>query len=130
MAGELTVAVGVIDGGAPHPAGPTVGEVAAWNHFGTEDIPARPFITRPIDLKRPELAKLVQRLVAGISTGKIGAEYAAELLGQKLRDVCVSAINAREYEPNADATIARKGSDTPLVDTGTLKGSIAYEVRK
>ena len=31
--------------------------------------------------------------------------------------------------PNAPSTIARKGHDKPLIDTGTLKASIDYEVK-
>lgn len=129
LADTKVIAVGVLDGSEPHPAGPTVGEIATWNHYGTDTIPARPFITRPIDMQMPELKTLVQRLMRGISLGKITADHAAEILGQKLRDTCVSAINARQFEPNAESTVARKGSDTPLVDTGQLKGAIAYQVR-
>lgn len=129
LADSKVIAVGVLDGSAPHPAGPTMGEIATWNHYGTETIPARPFITRPIDLKNAELRTLVQRLMRGISLGKITAGHAAEILGQKLRDTCVAAINAREFEPNAQSTIDRKGSSTPLVDTGQLKGAITYQVR-
>src|SRR5690242_16408211 len=102
LASERVVAVGVIDGGAPHPSGAgSVGEVATWNHYGTSTIPARPFITRPIDMRRPEIEKLVQRVVAGISSNKISAETGLNLVGTKLRGICVQAINAREYEPNA-----------------------------
>jgi hypothetical protein len=128
-ANSKVVAVGVLNGAEPHVGGATLGEVATWNHYGTSTIPARPFIVGPIDAKQTEIRSLIERLVKGISLGKVGADQALDLLGQKLRDTCVSAINAREFEPNAESTIARKGSSTPLVDTGQLKGSITFEVR-
>lgn len=124
------VATGVIDGSAPHDSGRTMGEIATWNHYGTETIPARPFITRPIDVKQGEIKALIARIMKGVSTGKISAEVGLALVGQRLRDLQVSAINAREYEPNAESTVAKKGSDTPLVDTGQLKGAITYQVRE
>jgi hypothetical protein len=34
------------------------------------------------------------------------------------------------FEPNKPATIARKGSDRPLIDTAQLLNSITYVVRK
>lgn len=34
------------------------------------------------------------------------------------------------WAPNAPSTIARKGSDKPLIDTGALRRSIAYVVRQ
>lgn len=33
-----------------------------------------------------------------------------------------------EWQPNAPQTIARKGSDKPLIDTGRLRGAVTYEV--
>ena len=127
IANTKTVSVGVLNGSEAH-GDVTVGEIATWNHYGTANIPARPFIVGPIDAKQAELQNLVKRLTAGISTGKIDTEFALNVLGQKLRDTCVSAINNREFEPNADSTIAKKGSSTPLVDTGQLKGAIAFEI--
>lgn len=34
------------------------------------------------------------------------------------------------FKPLADATVDRKGSSKPLIDTGELRSSITYEVRK
>jgi len=37
-------------------------------------------------------------------------------------------IRRGDYKPNAESTIARKGSDKPLIDKGRLIQSISYEV--
>jgi len=37
------------------------------------------------------------------------------------------AIANREFVPNAPATIRKKKSSTPLVDTGQLRASITYQ---
>lgn len=46
------------------------------------------------------------------------------------RDACKGWITGGHLAPNAPSTIRRKGSSTPLVDTGSLLGSITYAVRK
>ena len=52
------------------------------------------------------------------------------LLGEYARGLIIRRIVERDYAPNAPSTIVAKGSDTPLVDEGILKGSIAYKVEQ
>ena len=39
-------------------------------------------------------------------------------------------IENGSYEKNADATIERKGSDKPLIDTGRMRQSVHYVIEK
>ena len=61
----------------------------------------------------------------------MSAEKEMNKAGMIGRDACKKYItDGTHLAPNAPATIARKGSSTPLIDTGALLNSITYEVRK
>lgn len=126
--GDFRTKVGVHDDGKTYEDGTTVIEVAIWNHFGTDNIPARPFITASLELAAPELRALYARLVKGVIEGKITDAFAAQYLGQWAQKEIVDNINRRFFEANAASTIAQKGSDTPLVNFGQLKGAIRASV--
>ena len=54
-----------------------------------------------------------------------------ERAGMIGRDACKRWISdGGHLAPNAPATIEKKGSSKPLVDTGSMLGSITYAVRK
>ncbi len=128
--GNYRTSVGVHDDGKAYDDGVRVIDVAVWNHFGTSNTPARPFITASLELARDDLKALYARLVAGVIAGKISDEKAAEFLGQWAVREIVDNINRGFFQANADSTIAAKGSDTPLIDTGQLKASIRATVAR
>lgn len=119
------VAVGVFAG--EHPDGGSLVDIATWNHEGTDTIPARPFLR--IGLQSPEMLRAIERAGKLVLEGKLTAEQAARLLGEKGRGEVIKAISAHIPPPNAPSTVARKKSNTPLVDTGVLRSKIASKVR-
>ncbi len=126
------VVVGIREekGAKPYPGGDTtVAEVAAWNHYGTSRIPARPFISRPIRANQAKIKALQARLAKGFLKGKITEEQGLTLLGTAVLNLILNSINTGFPPPNAPSTKARKKSSTPLVDTSQLKGSIDMEIR-
>jgi hypothetical protein len=125
--------VGVLEGPGSQPDGDgsiRIIEVAVFNEFGTATIPERSFIRAWFDENeaglRQDLVKLMQSVIRGQRT----ADQVLELLGQR----CVGQIQERMaagIDPeNAPSTIARKGSSTPLIDTGALRSSISYRVER
>ena len=128
--GNARTKVGVFDDGKVYDDGTKVIEVAIWNHFGTDNIPARPFVTASLELARPELKALYARLVKGVLEGKITDDFAAQYLGQWAVKEIVDNINRGLFQANAPSTVAAKGSDTPLIDTAQLEGSIRAEVER
>ena len=64
--------------------------------------------------------------------GNIGAaEQCYHKAGMVGRDACKNYItDGTHLAPNAPETIARKGSDLPLVDTASMLNSITYAVRR
>ena len=123
------VVVGVLAGSEPYPDGTTVEEVATWNHWGTETIPARPFITATVEERKTEIKALELRLAKGLFEGKITQEQALEFMGAYIKGEIITKINDFFPPENAPSTIARKGSSKPLVNTKQMVGSIDYQIR-
>lgn len=109
----------------------TLVEIAAVNEFGTEDghIPSRPAFRGTFDANRP---KYETRLVAGVNrvlAGKSDMDTELERLGLVVVGDIQKAISAGIAPANAPRTIAAKGSEKPLIDTGRTRQAIDSEVR-
>lgn len=106
----------------------TVLEVAIMNEFGTDTIPERSFIRAWVDLEGDEARKWMRALIKQVIRGAITKEVALERFGQKVQGSIQARIADGIPPPNAPATVERKGSSTPLIDTGQLRSSITYKV--
>lgn len=112
--------------GKIYPKGQTVIEIGAHHEFGTDDIPQRSFLKLPFELKQDEIGKLTKALYSDVLTGKKSVEKALATIGIKAQNISVDAFRSNGYgswEP------VQHGG-TPLIDTGTLRNSISYVVRK
>lgn len=85
---------------------------ALWNEFGTDKIPARPFIRRGLDNIEEELNK------------------SPEQIGGKMVQNIKKAINDSNYPRNAVSTVKKKGFDFPLIDTREMYNSLTFRVRE
>lgn len=105
-------------------------EVAAVHEFGAPaaGIPARSFIRATFDEKRDEIARLQQVLLTKIVKGEMELVPALNAMGAKFAGWCQARIAEGISPPLAPATIAAKGSSTPLVDTGQLRSAITWKV--
>ena len=113
----------------------TLIELAYIHEFGSPkaNIPERSFIRRTFNEPegKAELGALYAKLAKAVINGKMTAEKAIELLGMTMAAMVKKRITVYGlWPPNHPDTVARKGSSTPLVDTGQLVGSITYEVRR
>lgn len=133
------VKIGVNESAGAHDGeGPTLSnaDIASFHEFGTtfedgsENIPQRSFIGSSIDELRPELKELSKKLQGQILVGKLTTKQALGLLGEKVKAHIINKINSGIDPGNAPETIIRKGSTTPLIDTGQLKQSITYKVEE
>jgi hypothetical protein len=124
-----------VDGGA------TLAQIASWNELGVLGppmsqygdgkwfIPPRPFVRGFADGKREQIAKTLDKLGGLVAGGKLDADTAIRRLGEFGQSGVKSYIRNGPHIANADSTIARKrGSTKPLIDTGTMKNSIRYQV--
>jgi hypothetical protein len=117
----------------------TVVDVAIQNEFGSAGgkIPERSFIRSTTDANVTKYKNGIRRafrdmLEAAIAHGEVDPKKAKglERLGLQVTGDIKRAISGGIPPPNAPATIARKGSDTPLIDTDRLRQSISHEVRR
>ena len=106
----------------------TLAEVAAAHEFGTDKIPQRSFIRATVDLKAAVIAAEQEKLAAQVMDSKITPEVAMERLGAAVQGMVQTRIAEGIGPALAPATVARKGSDKPLVDTGQLRSSVTYQV--
>ena len=129
----LTVGVHADDGQAPADgdASVTIADVAIWNEFGTYRAPPRPFIRLYVDTQESRILGMIGAATRQVMQGKMTKEVALDRLGLKMvgeiqRAITVGYFGA--YPENAPATIRKKGSETPLVDTGQLRSAIRHRV--
>ncbi len=107
-----------------------VAEIGAIQHFGTDTIPARPFLDNGIKAREKELARFVQeslkkgvdpaRIVEGM--GALGSRYVVEQIDATLEPPLKPATIMARYRRHGAA------STHPLIDTGQLRQSITFEV--
>lgn len=124
---QTTLRVGVIEGDAAH-GQTTVGEVATYQEFGTENIPARSFIRAWYDENVTQNRLAMRAVLRQVTMGKITLPQAFGQLGSLFVAQIQKRIVAGIPPELKESTIRAKGSSVPLVDTGQLKASITYEV--
>jgi TPP-dependent pyruvate/acetoin dehydrogenase alpha subunit len=117
---------GILAGEAAGTGGPSLVEIAIWNELGTKSAPPRPFIQSTTDEQQRKWRDMVRRLNRLVLAGKMTNTEASELLGQEMQaDIQQKIVDLRD-PPNAQATIDKKGSDNPLIDTGAMKDNVKY----
>ena len=103
---------------------------AASNEFGTSTIPERSYLRGSIDEKKRSIRKLTSKLAEKVIAGKMSKKEALEIIGQKAQGIVQGKMTRGPFTPITAATVARKGSTKPLIDTGRLRSSITFRVRK
>lgn len=125
-----TVDVGIIDVGMEKDSDMTVAAIGFVHEFGSTHIPERSFIRSTTSGKKKEIITLQKQLLKKIVNGDMTVEKGLGILGDFVRGEIQQRIVDIKEPPNSPATIARKGSANPLIDTGQLKGSITFEVNR
>ena len=122
-----TIKAGVLKGAGSY-KGVSISQVATWNEYGTSRIPSRPFIAIATDENKgwqSEVKKQVGRIKSSADVNG-----ALNTIGKKMKEDIKSVFGDRsKLRPNAPSTIAKKGFDAPLIDTGKLQEVIDYEVK-
>lgn len=114
--------------------GATTADVAYWNE-GDGDIrdntPQRSVIGLPLELYRDEIIDAGKDVVKKEGLSSQSIKKALNAIGETARDAIIAAFDNRadgNWAENAPSTIKRKGSDRPMIDTGTLASNIEWEV--
>ena len=125
-----TVDVGIIDAGKYADGDITVAGIGFAHEFGTSTIPERSFMRSTIKEKKKEIVDLQKKLLKKVQSGEMDINKALGLVGAFAAGLISQKIVSIKSPPNSAATIKKKGSSNPLVDTGQLKNSITWEVNR
>lgn len=103
--------------------------IAAIHEFGLGDMPQRSFLRSAYDENLPMIDKMIQRVANGAVFG-LGTNAALNQLGNVVQGMVQRKIVDGPFTPNSPATIKRKKSSRPLIDTGHLRQSIRYVIER
>lgn len=126
---EKEVRVGFQQGKAADENGTDICDIAAWNELGTVHIPARPFLRQSVDDNLSKINNFLQEKKKDLVSG-ISAEQVLKEIGIFQKDLIQEKITDGDFAPNAESTVKKKGSSKPLIDTGRMRQSVNYEIKK
>lgn len=107
-------------------AGGDLAELAEKLHFGTAEIPSRPFLEDGLNLNQDELRKALKKELEKLKeTGKANLDKVGTMAVGKVQELVRSGYY-KDKVPNAPLTIMLKGSDTPLIDGANMIDSLRY----
>ena len=128
---STTISVGVHKDAGQYDNGMKVSDVAVINHFGSLDgrIPSRPFMTIAQKESHAAVASKMKEAARAAAKGNDGVAI-FKLAGQELEKSAKGVIDSiSALTPNAPSTIAKKGRNHPLYDTGRMRNSVTTKER-
>ncbi len=120
-----SVEIGFMEG-ATYPDDTSVALVAAFNEFGTAKAPPRPFFRNMIAANS---RKWPRNITTALKNNDYDASAALGLIGQEIQEELQDSIRSNTPPPNAPATVAAKGFDRTLIDTGHMLNSVTHVVK-
>lgn len=103
-------------------------DVAMFNELGTARTPSRPFMRKSVDDNADKITSFCKSRLKGIADGSKNAETVLKEIGAMQVGLIQKTIKDGDFVPNAPSTIAKKGSDKPLIDTGQMRQSVHYVI--
>lgn len=129
----LGVKAGIQEGSKRSGDDLTNAELAIVHEYGTSSIPARPFIGPTAEKKQESWYKLLGGLTKKVDFTNPNIDDikdALDAVGMRMASDIKQTIRNGLSPALKPATIARKGSSKPLIDSGQLVNSITHKVTK
>lgn len=105
-------------------------ELAKMLHYGTANIPARPFLEDGIRQNLGKIKRALQDESQKLAEGKkANWGHVGTIAVGAIREF-ISSDYYKQRVPNAKSTIKWKGSDTPLIDGGVMKESLQFVINR
>lgn len=107
--------------------------IGAAHEFGSisRNIPARPFLRPALRKNVNKYGRILQQKATAILLGRMSLHQALSLVGQAAQaDVQKYIVAHQGFDPLKPATIKRKKSSKPLIDTGQMRQSIRYRIER
>lgn len=102
-------------------------------HYGMSStivIPERSFIRSSFDENEETIGEFALSQAKLVVNGTQTSDNALDMVGHLVEGMVKRKISTGPFVPNSPATIRRKGSSKPLIDTGRLRQSIRFSKRK
>lgn len=122
----------VIEAGILSNAGGEILLIANVHEFGSNkmNIPERSFLRAGFDKYNRDIADLCDRLISRVINQEMSLDNALNAIGQFAVSKIQEYLTDLDSPPLKQATIDRKGSSKVLIDTGRLRDSITYRIRR
>jgi hypothetical protein len=115
---------------ATYPDGTPVAYVATIHEHGSGPIPARPFMRPAVAQYGPEWMDLLGQGAKAAMAGTVSPEAVLEAVTLRAAGDVGKAIRAVTSPGLKPMTIARKGFEKPLIDTGQMFQSVTGKVER
>lgn len=102
----------------------TQAQNGALQNFGNDKIPARPWLIPGVQSATQDITDTI---ASGIEKGQT-LDETLDQIGAIATGVTQQYMTDLKTPPNAPSTIAQKGSDNPLIDTGSMRASVTWKV--
>ena len=126
---EKQVRIGYQRGDATDEEGVDYCDIAMWNELGTERSPSRPFLRKSVDENEDKIKSFMSNQAKKLTKGA-SAEQILKEVGIFQKDLIQEKITEGDFVPNAPSTIRQKKSSKPLIDTGRMRQSVNYVIKK
>lgn len=100
------------------------------NGSPVRNIPKRPTIEPTIEENKERISEMFKKAVNKVLANKGDGRADLEKIGLWTVNKIKAKFGSDELVPNAPSTIAQKGDNNPLIDTGQLRNSITYVIRR
>lgn len=110
--------------------GTPVLEYAGYNEFGTPTIQPRSFLRGWYDESQGKIKELLVKAAQETVTKRRTWEQSLMRLGLVFVGQIQDRISSSIPPENKPSTVDRKGSSTTLIDTGALRSSVSFEVKR
>ena len=128
---KLQVHVGFQHGDATdEDSGADLADIAMWNELGTVHSPPRPFLRQSVDSNESRIKSACEAGLKALTRGEKTAKDVLEMLGVMQKGLIQNTIRNGDFAPNAPSTIKKKGSSKPLIDSGRMRQSVNYVIKK
>lgn len=126
QAKKQVLTVGFFD--ETYPDGKRIGRIATINEYGVPEHnqPPRPFMRYTVIKNKQKWINILQDILPQ----NMDVKRSLNILGDVVADDVSQMIKAFAVPPNRPSTIARKGFNDPLVETGLMRDSVGWKVGK
>ena len=103
-------------------------EVVMWNEMGTSKSPSRPFMRKSVDNNASTVNKMCKMQLALLASGSASAHTVLQNIGVMQKGLIQNEISRGGFAANAPATIRKKKSAKPLIDSSLMRQSVNFKI--